>query len=287
MNLRYSIVPWFALFLSKPAFSLKKGAKNVIKNPGSHSALYKPQTANQELYCHALHDPDYPLVLGVGPAGCGKTLFACTTAMEQLRQGTIKKIILTRPVVPVEEDIGYLPGTMESKMAPWTQPLFDVFHEYFSPSDIQGMVKNGVIEISPLAYMRGRTFKNAYVIVDEMQNSSPHQMLMLSTRIGDNVKMVITGDLQQSDRTHPGHNGLRDFVTRFKTATSSQKKGIQLVEFNATDVKRSAIVSQIIDMYESGPHTKDMSSAAASSSSLGFSDAAMMPPSHMIQKYKW
>jgi phosphate starvation-inducible PhoH-like protein len=106
-----------------------------------------------------------------------------------------------------------------------------------------------------------------------MQNSSPHQMLMLSTRIGENVKMVITGDLQQSDRTIPGNNGLRDFVTRFKTATSAQKKGIKLVEFNSTDVKRSAIVSQIIDMYQSGPsHERN---------DLGRNDAALMPFSHM------
>ena len=273
MNLRHTLIPFIFCFLPKSVLTLKKGIKNVGKNLVSNGPLYKPQTTNQELYYQFLQDKETPLVLGVGPAGCGKTLFACTTAMEQLKRGSIGKIILTRPVVPVEEDIGYLPGTMETKMAPWTQPLFDVFHEYYNPLDIQTMVKNGVIEISPLAYMRGRTFKNAYVIVDEMQNSSPHQMLMLSTRIGENVKMVITGDLQQSDRTIPGHNGLRDFVTRFKTATSAQTKGIKLVEFGSGDVKRSAIVSQIIEMYESGPSNER--------NDLGRYDAALMPFTHM------
>jgi phosphate starvation-inducible PhoH-like protein len=277
MNLRQTMMPWIFCFLPKSVLTLKKGAKELTKDATkklvSNGPLYKPQTANQEIYYQFLQDKECPLVLGVGPAGCGKTLFACSFAMEQLKRGSIKKIILTRPVVPVEEDIGYLPGNMETKMAPWTQPLFDVFHEYYTQMDIQTMVKNGVIEISPLAYMRGRTFKNSYVIVDEMQNSSPHQMLMLSTRIGENVKMVITGDLQQSDRTIPGNNGLRDFVTRFKTATSAQKKGIKLVEFNSTDVKRSAIVSQIIDMYQSGPsHERN---------DLGRNDAALMPFSHM------
>jgi len=120
----------------------------------------------------------------------------------------VEKIIVTRPAVSADEDLGFLPGTLEEKMAPWTRPIFDVFSGIFLCNEIENMIQEGIIEISPLAYMRGRTFKNAYIIADEMQNATPSQMKMLLTRIGENSKMAVTGDLAQADRLKD--NGLLD-----------------------------------------------------------------------------
>lgn len=230
--------------------------------------VYTPKTANQKLYCGGLNDPNASIVLGVGPAGTGKTLFACITAIKLLRAGEIHKIVLTRPVVTVEEEeLGFLPGNMVMKMDPWTRPIFDVFLEYYAQKDIDAMVHSGVIEISPLAYMRGRTFKRAFIIADEMQNSSPTQMLMLITRIGEKSKMVITGDLKQSDRH--GENGLHELMNKLyryngynvSDANQSDEEpgmvsvgGIRAVKLMAKDVERSPIVKQVLALYET--HTK-------------------------------
>ena len=173
----------------------------------------QPKTSNQELYLSYLRNQDIKILCSIGPAGTGKTFLACQEAINLLKFNLIDKIILTRPVVPVEEDIGFLPGNLIKKMDPWTRPIFDVFEEKFSKQEIDNLVKNNIIEISPLAYMRGRTFKNAFIIADEMQNSSPNQMLMLTTRIGENSKMIITGDLKQTDK--PTKSGLTDFTNKF------------------------------------------------------------------------
>jgi phosphate starvation-inducible PhoH-like protein len=210
---------------------------------------YSPKTPNQHKYVEALNNYDTKIVLGVGPAGTGKTLFACNTAVEQLKAGSIKKIVLTRPLVSVEEEIGFLPGNLVSKMEPWTRPIFDILEESYSKRDMDVMLQTGVIEISPLAFMRGRTFKNAFIIADEMQNSSPNQMLMITTRLGTNSKMVITGDLKQSDRME--NNGLHDFIQKWKAA--SPVTGVELIEMESTDIKRSEIVSTVLDMYNPLP----------------------------------
>lgn len=209
-----------------------------------------------------LIDDRVKIVLGVGPAGCGKTLFACHRAIEEFMEGGIQKIVITRPMVSVEdESVGFLPGDMTQKMAPWTRPIFDIFHEYFDPLDVQDMIVKGVIEISPLAYMRGRTFKDAFIIADEMQNSTPNQMLMLTTRLGENSKMAITGDLKQSDKGLE-NNGLSDFMRKlytYRRVKNSQEGGVtggsgnlgvKLVQLCSSDVCRSQIVSRILDMYQ-------------------------------------
>ena len=227
--------------------------KNTKTNPASQP-LYKPRTQNQKTYLSHLLDPATPIVFGIGPAGCGKTLFACITAIQALKAGTIHKIIMTRPIVPVEEEeLGFLPGTLVKKMDPWTRPLFDIFLEHYKQHELDFMISSGIIEISPLAYMRGRTFKRAFVIADEMQNSSPTQMLMLTTRIGEGSKMVITGDLKQSDRC--ANNGLLDFIQRYGAFCSMNIKcdeglGIELVHMRAEDIQRSPIVSKILALYE-------------------------------------
>jgi phosphate starvation-inducible PhoH-like protein len=203
---------------------------------------------NQKKYYDVLNNKNISLVFGLGPAGSGKTMIACNAAVDSLKGKIVDKIIITRPIVSVDEDLGFLPGSFEAKMDPWIRPIFDILRETFTAIQIQTMMDNGLIEISPLAYMRGRTFKNAFIIADEMQNSSPNQMKMMLTRIGEGSKMVITGDLLQSDR--PGENGLSDFISRFKGSEKDNSREIALIELDRVDIRRSSIVSRIIDIYE-------------------------------------
>jgi phosphate starvation-inducible PhoH-like protein len=204
-----------------------------------------PKSENQKNYNRALYSISKPMVFAIGPAGTGKTMLACYAAVSGYNDKTFKKIVLTRPVVSVEEDIGYLPGTLEEKMDPWTRPIMDVFSEFYSQGDIQYMIKEKIIEICPLAYMRGRTFKNAFVIADEMQNSTPNQMKMLLTRVGEGCKMVVTGDPKQHDRKYED-NGLIDICSRLK---GSHHKRIECITFDFADIERSPIVRDILEIY--------------------------------------
>jgi len=249
------------------------------------SPLYKPKTENQAFYVEHLNNVSIPIVIGVGPAGSGKTLFACNQAVMALKQGLVQKIIMTRPVVPVEEDIGFLPGSLIHKMDPWTRPIFDILLEYYNQKDIDSMLHSGILEISPLAYMRGRTFKKAFIIADEMQNSSPNQMLMLTTRIGDNSKMVITGDLKQSDRGID--NGLADFMRKirkyenFCLQNNMNIPNIRLVEMAGTDIQRSPIVAKLLDIYSTDNYEfKNL----PPSSSLTNNDKTIQDESSQIKK---
>jgi phosphate starvation-inducible PhoH-like protein len=256
--------------------------------------LYSPRTKNQKTYVNCLQDPQTKIVLGVGPAGSGKTLFACNVAVEELKKGAIQKIILTRPAVTVEEELGYLPGTILKKMDPWTRPLFDILLEFYSQKDIDSMLHGGTIEISPLAYMRGRTFKRAFIIADEMQNSSPNQMVMLTTRIGEQSKMVITGDLFQSDRGP--NNGLADFLQKLKkfdTGMAEKEPAIRYVELENEDIQRSPIVSKIVNIYNPSPNPTSLLTPSPQKihpkKPLSNDDAAMIPLSQEkidLQKQK-
>lgn len=204
-----------------------------------------PKSENQKNYNRVLYSISKPMVFAIGPAGTGKTMLACYAAIAGYNDKTFKKIVLTRPVVSVEEDIGYLPGTLEEKMDPWTRPIMDVFGEFYNQSEIQYMIKEKIIEICPLAYMRGRTFKNAFVIADEMQNSTPNQMKMLLTRIGEGCKMVITGDPKQHDRKYED-NGLKDIWTKLE---GKHHKRIECITFDFADIERSPIVRDILEIY--------------------------------------
>ena len=239
------------------------------------SPFYKPRSENQGLYVKYLCDTNIPIVIGVGPAGSGKTLFACNQAVLALKSGAVDKIILTRPVVPVEEDIGFLPGSLINKMDPWTRPIFDILLEFYQQKDIDGMLHSGALEISPLAYMRGRTFKKAFVIADEMQNASPNQMLMLTTRIGDGSKLVITGDLKQSDRGVD--NGLADILRKIKSYNdfniyNNDEFGIRIVEMEGKDIQRSPIVAKLLEIYCGKPNVSHHSPSFSSNVSDNVSD---------------
>lgn len=204
-----------------------------------------PRNTSQETYLELLKNPKKYIVFAIGPAGTGKTMLAVQMAIKLFKEGVISKIIVTRPAVSVDEEHGFLPGTLNQKMEPWTRPIFDVFEEYYHPREIASMLEDGVIEISPLAYMRGRTFKNAFIIADEMQNATPSQMKMLLTRIGDNSRMIVTGDLNQADR--PRENGLLEFTELY--AKGGEVSMVALARFEMKDVERHPVVKEVLKIY--------------------------------------
>ena len=211
------------------------------------SVVLVPRNLNQETYIEKLLNPGNVIVFGIGPAGTGKTMLAVLAAIKEYKEGTVDRIVVTRPAVGVDDEKhGFLPGDLNSKMEPWTRPIFDVIQEYYSPNEVKKMLEEGVIEISPLAFMRGRTFKKAYIIADEMQNATPNQMKMLLTRIGDDSRMVVTGDVQQTDRRE-AQNGLIDFGRLFEQFANSQF--IRMVNFTHGDIERHPAVSEVLSIY--------------------------------------
>ena len=208
------------------------------------SVTILPRNKNQETYVLKLLDETKDIVFGIGPAGTGKTLLAVQVAVKNFKEGLVDKIVVTRPAVSVDEDLGALPGTLEQKMAPWTRPIFDVLREYFSTYEIESMIQEGIIEIAPLSYMRGRTFKHAYIIADEMQNATPNQMKMLLTRLGEGSKMAVTGDLRQADRAHD--NGLVEFLDLMEEKNTTK---LDVVRFAKHDVERHEAVKEVLEMY--------------------------------------
>lgn len=208
--------------------------------------LIVPRNISQENYLELLKNPKKYIVFAIGPAGTGKTMLGVQMAIKLYKEGVINKIIITRPAVSVDEDHGFLPGTLNQKMEPWTRPIMDVFEDYYHPKEIAEMLEDGVIEISPLAYMRGRTFKNAFVIADEMQNATPSQMKMLLTRLGENSRMVVTGDLNQADR--PRENGLLEFCNLY--GQGGDYRMIAIARFEAKDVERHPVVKEILKIYK-------------------------------------
>lgn len=220
-----------------------------FKNYGSTRRVPQliPKSLSQEHYIELLQDPTINVVLAAGPAGTGKTMMAVIAAVQAFRRGDVDRLIITRPAVGVDgERHGFLPGDLNSKMEPWTRPIFDVLHEYYSTKDTARMLEEQTIEISPLAYLRGRTFKRSWIIFDEAQNSTENQMKMVLTRLGEDSKMVITGDLRQHDRKFDEENGFRDFIQRIKTQGSSM---ISLVEFNSRDIQRHPVVKEVLKLY--------------------------------------
>ena len=203
-----------------------------------------PRNRNQEQYVLKLLDDTKDIVFGIGPAGTGKTLLAVQVAVKLFKAGKVDKIIVTRPAVSVDEDLGFLPGTLEEKMAPWTRPIFDVLREYFNAKEIEGMIQEGIIEIAPLAYMRGRTFKHSFILADEMQNATPNQMKMLLTRLGEQSMMAVTGDLNQADRLKD--NGLINFT---KLLESTNQSCLDIVHFEQGDIERHAAVKAVLQVY--------------------------------------
>lgn len=204
-----------------------------------------PKSHNQEKLIQSLLDPYTTITVATGPAGTGKTYLAMLAAIKAFRDGLCERLVLTRPAVGVDDEKhGFLPGDLNRKMEPWTRPLFDVLREFYSTKEVARMIQEQTIEISPLAFMRGRTFKNAWIIADEMQNATPSQMKMLMTRIGENSKIVITGDVEQTDRTVQ-NNGLIDLCKRLET----QRDGLTVCYMSNRDIQRHPIIDTVLEIY--------------------------------------
>ena len=281
-----------------------KKDKTKFSNENSNSNSYVPKNVNQEKYVNYLNNNSVDIVIAVGPAGTGKTMFACIKAIELLKSKKLNKIVLTRPIITVEEEeLGFLPGNLVKKMDPWTRPIIDIFMEYYSKMEIENMISSNIIEISPLAYMRGRTFKNSFIIADEMQNSTPNQMLMLTTRLGINSKLVITGDLKQTDRLIE-NNGLYDLIKKkslfdrlnpIKNITGNND--IEIIEFNKEDIERSKIVEKIINIYQfdeqlknknftgNNNHNNNNNNHIINNQKNILSDAALIPLNKLPKNY--
>ena len=235
--------------------SKKQRSLKFAKKPTDNVAFIKPvkktvvslipKTVNQEKYISQLLDDQKRIVFAIGPAGTGKTMLAMLAAIKAYKEGQIEKIILTRPAVGTDDERhGFLPGDINAKMEPWTRPLFDVLHEYYSPQDTAKMLDEQIIEISPLAFMRGRNFKNAYIVADEVQNTTVGQMKMLLTRLGENCKLVATGDIEQTDITR--NNGLKHIIECLNDRATSM---IAMTAFTAKDVQRSEVVKEVLTLY--------------------------------------
>ena len=205
--------------------------------------MISPRNLVQIRYKSLLENRLIPVVISTGPAGTGKSHLACNSAAQALTLGHVNRIVLTRPAVSVDEQHGFLPGTLEAKMDPWVRPLTDALGRHFRPNQVRMMMEDRLIEVCPLAYMRGRTFDGSWIIADEMQNSTPNQMQMVLTRIGEGSKMVITGDPRQHDRGFET-NGLSDLVTRLRPSEQ-----IQHVIFTEAEIERHPVIKEILGWY--------------------------------------
>lgn len=206
----------------------------------------KPRNEKQAEYLRMLNCPNTHIILATGCAGTGKTFVGVSYAMEKLLAGEIKKIVITRPIVAVDDKhFGALPGTKEKKMEPWLMPIWDIVHKYITPGQAQSYMEKGVIEICPLMYMRGRSFEHCFIIADEMQNSSVNQMLMLLTRIGEGSKMVVDGDPMQHDRGYE-YSGLVDLMEKLK---NEPQDGIGMIHFTEQEVERHPMVKKVLRLY--------------------------------------
>ena len=201
------------------------------------------KTLHQRHYIQAINKND--MVFAIGPAGTGKTYVAVMNAISKLRDGTVKKLILTRPAVEAGENLGFLPGDLKEKIDPYLRPLYDALYEALGTKQTEDLIEKGTIEIAPLAYMRGRTLENAYVILDEAQNTTTNQMKLFLTRLGFNSKMVVTGDITQIDLPKKATSGLVQAVQLLEAV-----EGIAIIAFDRIDVIRHPLVQKVLERYE-------------------------------------
>lgn len=209
-----------------------------------------PKTLGQKKYLQSIFEND--IVFGIGPAGTGKTYLAMAAAVAKLLDGSIKRLILSRPAVEAGETLGFLPGDLQEKILPYLRPLYDALYEMIDRDDVAKLIEKGAIEIAPLAYMRGRTLSDSFIILDEAQNTTPEQMMMFLTRLGNESKMVITGDITQIDIPRSKTSGLLEIRKILKSL-----KGISFHDFGASDVVRHHLVQKIVEAYDAYRNPSD------------------------------
>jgi phosphate starvation-inducible protein PhoH and related proteins len=213
---------------------------NIVSNRGR---TIRPKTANQKHYVDAIEDNT--ITFGIGPAGTGKTYLAMAKAVAALQAKKVNRIVLTRPAVEAGESLGFLPGTLSEKIDPYLRPLFDALHDMIDVDSIPRLIQTGVIEVAPLAYMRGRTLNDSFIILDEAQNTTPEQMKMFLTRLGFGSKMVVTGDVTQIDLPNGAKSGLRVITDILQDIDD-----IAFMELTAEDVVRHRLIGDIVKAYE-------------------------------------
>jgi len=237
----------FKSALEKAVSGRMKDLESLFENPLVIHLKKKsivPKNINQKKYLKAIESNE--IVLGIGPAGTGKTYLAVAAALRYLQEKKVDKIILTRPAVEAGEVLGFLPGDLQEKLLPYLRPLYDAMYDMLGPEESARLIEKKVIEIAPLAYMRGRTLTDAYVILDEAQNTTMEQMLMFLTRLGENSRMIVTGDITQIDLPKHKKSGLKGAVE-----VLGNIDGIGIFEFQGADVVRHRLVMKIIEAYES------------------------------------
>lgn len=228
-----------------------------INNTFNNKKIIKiyPRSNIQAKYIELLDSEKPYILVASGSAGTGKTMLATQVGINNLYKGNIEKIIITRPAISIDEEHGFLPGNLEQKMEPWIRPILDVLMKTYSSCEIKSMMKEKIIEICPIAYMRGRTFDNSWIICDEAQNCTPNQILMIATRIGNNSKLIITGDPLQHDRGF-NNNGLSDLINKIKIKNEDENEDedeisdISYIEFGIENVVRHPIIPIILKMYK-------------------------------------
>lgn len=236
----------FDMFLEKTAEGKLSEIAEIFDNPiviNLKRRSIVPKNISQKHYLRYIQKDE--IVFGIGPAGTGKTYLAVAAALASLQDRKVDKIILTRPAVEAGEALGFLPGDLTEKLQPYLRPLYDAMFDMIGPEEALKLVEKHVVEIAPLAYMRGRTLSNAYIILDEAQNTTPEQMMMFLTRLGENSRMIITGDITQIDLPRNKKSGLRDALN-----VLDKVEGIKLFYFDKTDVIRHPLVAKIVEAYE-------------------------------------
>ncbi len=226
-----------------PQMRLRALLDDVVLTTSSRR-IVSPKGVTQQSYIQAIRSHD--IVFGIGPAGTGKTYLAMAMAIRALQERQVKRIIMTRPAVEAGERLGFLPGDLAEKINPYLRPLYDALHDMMEPGRIAALIERGTIEVAPLAFMRGRTLNDSFVVLDEAQNTTPEQMKMFLTRLGFDSKTVITGDVTQIDLPGGTRSGLRH-----AERVLSKIKGIEFIYFSHTDVVRHPLVQQIVLAYES------------------------------------
>jgi phosphate starvation-inducible PhoH-like protein len=216
------------------------------------SKLTKAKNERQAEFITHLMNPTKKIILVTGAAGTGKTCLATEYGIYNFLLGSVDRLIFTRPNISVDEELGFLPGTLEEKLGPFVRPIYDILYNFVSPKDVQALMDDKTLEIAPLGFMRGRTFKNSWIVADEMQNCTIAQMLMLLTRIGEGSRLIITGDLEQSDIRGPVANGLEDFLNLLAKASLGEVIGMSSIvhqRFLSTDVLREPVIQDVLAIY--------------------------------------
>jgi phosphate starvation-inducible PhoH-like protein len=262
------------LVVADPPSTLRAVADSGKQRSAGIKRTVQPRSVNQRRYIEAIEQND--MVFGVGPAGTGKTYLAVAMAAAALNVKKVSRIVLVRPAVEAGERLGFLPGTLQEKVDPYLRPLYDALYDLLDPEKVDKMLEKNVIEVAPLAFMRGRTLNDAFIIMDEAQNTTVEQMKMFLTRMGANSKAVITGDITQIDLPNPRKSGLVDAINVLEGV-----EGIRFCHFEDSDVVRHALVQRIVRAYESAtPRQQELPLALADT--IGDPEPAResVPPAH-------